>query len=112
MDFNDNTLEGDGSSVLLIPSYDSNLSAGLDVARYYLSKCVRSSTKQQVLMAIDPVICRVITVSLFISSMIVSMMFGVIFAVRIMCPSSGPTINRWLPVSPLSCWRAVPTRRL
>lgn len=29
-------------------SYGSNLVAGLDVARYYLSKSVRDSTKQQV----------------------------------------------------------------
>lgn len=29
-------------------SYGSNLAAGLDVARYYLSKSVRDSTKQQV----------------------------------------------------------------
>ena len=30
-------------------SYSSDLSAGMDAARYYLSKSVKDSTKQQVL---------------------------------------------------------------
>jgi hypothetical protein len=65
MDNRDITLEIDGSSVILVPSYDSNLSTGLDVARYYLSKCVKDSTKQQVLKAIDLVISRMVTVPLY-----------------------------------------------
>ncbi len=32
----------DSSSVILIPSYDSDLSAGLEVARYYLSKSIKT----------------------------------------------------------------------
>ncbi len=39
-----NALESGSSSM----SYSSDLSAGLDVARYYLSKSVKDSTKQQV----------------------------------------------------------------
>ena len=40
--------DSDLLSVIIEPSYDSTLSAGLDAARYYLSKSVKDSTKQQV----------------------------------------------------------------
>ena len=40
--------DSDRLSVIIEPSYDSTLSAGLDAARYYLSKSVKDSTKQQV----------------------------------------------------------------
>ena len=40
--------DSDLLSVIIEPSYDSTLSAGLDAARYYLSKSVKGSTKQQV----------------------------------------------------------------
>ena len=40
--------DSDLLSVIIEPSYDSTLSAGLDATRYYLSKSVKDSTKQQV----------------------------------------------------------------
>jgi hypothetical protein len=38
---------GDSSSVIIEVNYESSLSTGTDVPRYYLSKSVKDSTKQQ-----------------------------------------------------------------
>jgi hypothetical protein len=42
--------ESCSSSDVVALEYESTLSAGLEISQYYLSKCVRDSTKQQVLL--------------------------------------------------------------
>ena len=45
--------DNDCSSVIIEPVYDSNLSAGLDAAHYYLGKSVKHSTRQQVRICVN-----------------------------------------------------------
>jgi hypothetical protein len=41
-------MESQSSNSSVVAVYDSSLSAGLDIAQYYLSNSVKGSTKQQV----------------------------------------------------------------
>ena len=46
--FRFNVMESQSSNSSVVAVYDSSLSAGLDIAQYYLSNSVKGSTKQQV----------------------------------------------------------------
>lgn len=99
-----NNLVTDSSSVILIPSYDSDLSAGLDVARYYLSKSIKDSTKQQVWyfpITSMGVMLIILVYAFWLCSTIVFTVSGVPSAKIIMCLNLEPTIGSWLHVFPL-----------
>ena len=99
--------DNDCSSVIIEPVYDSNLSAGLDAAHYYLGKSVKHSTRQQVRICIfDNKPCHgffFFFFKLFFVwfSTTKFTVFGATSVTRTKWQNSEQIINLWLPVCPL-----------
>ena len=97
-------------------SQKSELSLGLEAAQHYLSKSVRSSTKQQVfLRSLLAVVCQWKRVSLRSHSTTACTESGVIFAAETKYQSLGPVMSSWplvypswwcgtSPIPRLLCW--------
>lgn len=94
-------MESQSSNSSIVAVYDSSLSAGLDIAQYYLSNSVKGSTKQQVVFGISIEIHHFVSLHYYpidIFSMTVFTIFGVISVVKMMWQNLEGTINHWLHV--------------
>ena len=96
-------MESQSSNSSIVAVYDSSLSAGLDIAQYYLSNSVKGSTKQQVFLVfgISIEIHHFVSLHYFpidIFSMTVFTIFDVISVVKMMWQNLEGTVNHWLHV--------------
>ena len=94
--------DNDCSSVIIEPVYDSNLSAGLDAAHYYLGKSVKHSTRQQVRICVNdnkPQVFFFFFKLFFVwFSTTKFTVFGATSVTKTKCQNSEQIINLWLPV--------------
>ena len=92
--------DNDCSSIIIEPVYDSNLSAGLDAAHYYLGQSVKPSTRQQVRICVyNNKPCHGFLKLFFVwFSMTKFTAFGVTFVAKTKCQNLDRIINLWLPV--------------